>query len=97
MSDVSEGAFFALNELSLSTVFSIITKRIPSSVKPLAAELKSAGEQWAAGKMCKFDYLMTLNKLSGRSLNDLMQYPVMPWVVQDYSSDTLDLADPAVY
>ena len=32
-----------------------------------------------------------------RSLNDLTQYPVFPWVLQDYSSSTLDLDDPKVY
>lgn len=26
-----------------------------------------------------------------RTVNDLTQYPVMPWVVKDYTSKTLDL------
>lgn len=44
-----------------------------------------------------FDYLMHLNREAGRSFKDLSQYPVMPWVLADYTSPTLDLADPAVY
>ncbi|EFN55059.1 hypothetical protein CHLNCDRAFT_12359, partial [Chlorella variabilis] len=44
-----------------------------------------------------FDYLMHLNREAGRSFKDLSQYPVMPWVVADYSSPTLDLSDPATY
>ena len=40
---------------------------------------------------------MHLNKTAGRTFNDLMQYPVFPFVVRDYSSDSLDLADPAAY
>ena len=31
---------------------------------------------------------------TGRSYNDLNQYPVFPWVLQDYSSDTLNLNTP---
>lgn len=37
---------------------------------------------------------MNLNTLAGRSYNDLMQYPVFPWIVADYSSSELDLTDP---
>jgi factor associated with neutral sphingomyelinase activation len=40
---------------------------------------------------------MHLNREAGRSFKDLSQYPVMPWVLADYTSPTLDLADPAVY
>ena len=29
---------------------------------------------------------MCLNTLAGRSYNDLMQYPVFPWVIADYDS-----------
>lgn len=30
---------------------------------------------------------MHLNTLAGRSYNDLMQYPVFPWVLADYQSE----------
>ena len=30
---------------------------------------------------------MHLNTLAGRSYNDLMQYPVFPWVLSDYESE----------
>ena len=39
---------------------------------------------------------MRLNTLAGRSHNDLTQYPVMP-VLADYTSNELDLSDPASY
>lgn len=35
---------------------------------------------------------MLLNKLAGRSFNDLMIYPVYPFVLSDYGSDVLDLS-----
>lgn len=34
---------------------------------------------------------MNLNTLAGRSYNDLMQYPVFPWILADYSSPEIDL------
>ena len=42
-------------------------------------------------------YLMRLNTLAGRTYSDLTQYPVMPWVLSDYSSPSIDLRDPSVY
>ncbi|KAI3438042.1 hypothetical protein D9Q98_000485 [Chlorella vulgaris] len=52
---------------------------------------------WVHGRISNFDYLMHLNREAGRSFKDLSQYPVMPWVVADYSSPTLDLSDPGTY
>ena len=53
-----------------------------------------AAERWRRREMSNFDYIMTLNTLAGRSYNDLAQYPVFPWVLADYVSETLDLAAP---
>ena len=47
--------------------------------------------------MSNFDYLMALNTIGGRGYNDLSQYPVMPWVLTQYTQETIDLSDPAVY
>lgn len=41
---------------------------------------------WRAGQLSNFEYLMKLNKYSGRSYNDLGQYPVFPWVLANYSA-----------
>ncbi len=46
---------------------------------------------WRDQKISNFEYLMQLNKLSGRTFNDLMQYPVFPHILSNYSSDSLDL------
>ncbi len=68
-----------------------------------AAQLQSAGSQrrwtrdWRRGRVSNFEYLMFLNREAGRSFKDLTQYPVFPWVLQDYTSHTLDLSNPAVY
>jgi hypothetical protein len=47
--------------------------------------------EWTEGKLTNFEYLVELNKISGRSYNDLMQYPVFPWILRDYESEILDL------
>ncbi|GAM17220.1 hypothetical protein SAMD00019534_003950 [Acytostelium subglobosum LB1] len=59
--------------------------------------LKKAMADWQQRRMSNFDYLMTLNTLAGRTYNDLTQYPVLPWVLADYTSTTLDLSNPGVY
>jgi hypothetical protein len=40
---------------------------------------------------------MELNKMAGRTFNDIMQYPVFPWVLADYTSDSINLNDSRVY
>ncbi|XP_052201034.1 BEACH domain-containing protein B isoform X2 [Diospyros lotus] len=51
---------------------------------------ETARESWRRREMTNFEYLMILNTLAGRSYNDLTQYPVFPWILADYSSETLD-------
>ena len=40
---------------------------------------------------------MHLNTLAGRSYNDLMQYPIFPWILADYDSEELDLSDSTTF
>ncbi|CAN4125732.1 unnamed protein product [Withania somnifera] len=54
-------------------------------------------ERWARREISNFEYLMQLNTLAGRSYNDITQYPVFPWVISDYTSTNLDLANPSAY
>jgi hypothetical protein len=56
-----------------------------------------ATKKWLKGEISNFHYLMLINTLAGRSFNDLTQYPVFPWVLADYTSDELDLNNPAVF
>ncbi|KAL4240237.1 WD repeat and FYVE domain-containing protein 3 [Mactra antiquata] len=53
---------------------------------------KSVAQRWERGEINNFQYLMHLNTLAGRSYNDLMQYPVFPWIVADYDSEELDFS-----
>jgi hypothetical protein len=62
----------------------------------MVAELKLT-EKWLDRRLSTYDYLILLNLLGGRSFNDLSQYPVFPWVISDYESDTLKLDRPETY
>lgn len=48
--------------------------------------------------MCTYYlHVFHFNSLGDRTKNDLTQYPVFPWIISDYTSETLDLNDPKVY
>jgi len=44
---------------------------------------KQFSSQWLSGVLSNFEYLMLINKYSGRSFNDLNQYPIFPLIIQD--------------
>uniref|UniRef100_A0A6B2KY80 BEACH domain-containing protein n=1 Tax=Arcella intermedia TaxID=1963864 RepID=A0A6B2KY80_9EUKA len=54
-------------------------------------------EKWKRREISNFDYLMILNTMSGRSYNDITQYPVFPWILSNYNSPVIDLNDPSNY
>ncbi|XP_053176426.1 neurobeachin isoform X4 [Scomber japonicus] len=51
-------------------------------------------QRWQRREISNFEYLMFLNTISGRTYNDLNQYPVFPWVLTNYDSEELDLTLP---
>ena len=66
-------------------------------VIPVVDDLQNVQQRWLSGHMTNFDYLMKLNKLAGRSFNDLMQYPIYPFILAGYDKEALDLTNPASY
>ncbi|KAM4688208.1 neurobeachin-like protein 2 [Discoglossus pictus] len=54
-------------------------------------------QRWVWREISNFEYLMQLNTIAGRTYNDLSQYPVFPWILRDYVSQTLDLNNPEVF
>ncbi|CAF4114612.1 unnamed protein product, partial [Adineta steineri] len=58
---------------------------------------RSVTQRWEKGEISNFQYLMHLNTLAGRSYNDLMQYPVFPWILNDYDSKELNLINPNTF
>lgn len=58
---------------------------------------KSVTQRWERGEITNFQYIMFINTLAGRSYNDLMQYPIFPWILADYDSEELDLNNPSTF
>ncbi|XP_019382698.1 PREDICTED: lysosomal-trafficking regulator isoform X1 [Gavialis gangeticus] len=74
---------------------SILTNNLPNLLE--YGNITALTHLWYTGQITNFEYLTHLNKHAGRSFNDLMQYPVFPFILSDYTSDSLDLNDPSVY
>ncbi|XP_063780672.1 neurobeachin-like protein 2 isoform X2 [Pseudophryne corroboree] len=60
-------------------------------------EASNLTQLWVWREISNFEYLMQLNTIAGRTYNDLSQYPVFPWILRDYVSETLDLTNPEVF
>ncbi|KAL4641356.1 lysosomal-trafficking regulator-like [Arapaima gigas] len=73
----------------------ILTSNLPNLLE--YGNITALTNLWGSGQISNFEYLTHLNKHAGRSFNDLMQYPVFPFILSDYTSEILDLNDPAVY
>uniref|UniRef100_A0A8C5N5V7 Lysosomal trafficking regulator n=1 Tax=Gouania willdenowi TaxID=441366 RepID=A0A8C5N5V7_GOUWI len=73
----------------------ILTSDLPNLLEH--GNITALTQLWGSGQISNFEYLTHLNKHAGRSFNDLMQYPVFPFILRDYISETLDLQDQNIY
>lgn len=70
----------------------------PKSLNPRVTFKRSnVTELWRQRRISNFEYLMILNRMAGRTFNDIAQYPVFPWVLSDYASEKIDLSDSRAY
>ncbi|KAG5190431.1 BEACH domain-containing protein [Tribonema minus] len=98
LEDKTSGYFDFRSREERDQVFALIMQqpgvgqRVTRSMD-VEAELR----RWQRGEIDNYQYLAFLNTAADRSVNDLTQYPVYPWVISDYTSETLDLDDPATY
>lgn len=60
---------------------------------PDISKLAILMQQWKEGQLTNWEYLMALNQISGRTYQDLMQYPVFPWILSNYEGASLNLND----
>jgi hypothetical protein len=67
--------------------------------EPFKAAFTASGatRDWVDGRISTFEYILRLNSGSGRTFNDVTQYPIFPWVLSDYTSATLDLTAQASF
>lgn len=71
--------------------------RISGAVLRRSPQIGETTRAWQDGRISNAAYLMALNTLAGRTMNDLTQFPVFPWVLADYTSGTLDLDAPQTF
>ncbi|OHS97305.1 Beige/BEACH domain containing protein [Tritrichomonas foetus] len=50
--------------------------------------IESVSKMWANQLLSNYDYLLYLNMISGRSFNDFSQYPIFPWIISDYTTES---------
>lgn len=60
-------------------------------------KMSDTTERWKRREISNFDYLVYLNQAASRTVNDLTQYPVFPWVLSNYTAERLDLSDSRNY
>ncbi|XP_015200106.2 lipopolysaccharide-responsive and beige-like anchor protein isoform X1 [Lepisosteus oculatus] len=71
------------------------TRRISLASPKQLYKASNMTQRWQRREISNFEYLMFLNTISGRTYNDLNQYPVFPWVITNYDSEELDLTLPS--
>lgn len=97
--------FFNFENGELNSVISAIIAQSPMNMKlhaynstpSVLLKKTKLTQKWQRREISNFDYLMALNTLANRTYNDLTQYPVFPWVIRDYESQTINLNNPSVY
>jgi hypothetical protein len=97
--------FLAFDSLeNLQTFFTLLRRQnVPRLTSPpylnprTICENQTWTDLWQRRLISNFEYLMRLNTIAGRSFNDLTQYPVFPWILADYTSEKLDLTNPATF
>ena len=101
----SQEVFLAFNSLKELQKFFFTLRRqhVPYLTSPATLNPKQVcaslpwTELWRRRLISNFEYLIALNKMAGRSFNDITQYPVFPWIIADYTSEILDLTNPATF
>lgn len=99
--DIPSSVFFYFAEPTdrevLVRYFADKIVQCPAATATDDGRLARLTQHWRDGQLTNWEYLMALNQISGRTFQDLMQYPVFPWVLADYKSATLCLRDSRVY
>ena len=68
---------FMKNFILKSKIKNLVRKRSFISDKNLT-------QSWVKGLLSNFDYILLLNRYGSRSFHDTTQYPVFPWILNNY-------------
>lgn len=81
-----------------SVLGSLLRDTVANVAKAMDTEqLEVFTRRWQNRQISNFAYLQMLNQHANRTPNDVTQYPVFPWVIADYDSQTLDLGKPETF
>ena len=72
-------------------------KKYTKSLVDLNSFVNEICDLWIKNKISNYDYLMALNCLAGRSLNDLTQYYIFPWILKDFDHNILNWFSSSLY
>lgn len=88
--------FLFFFNFSVAQVYNLLTKQ-PELLRLKERNIEEVTRQWQRRDIGNFEYLAYLNTVADRSMNDITQYPVFPWVLADYTSRSLKLDDPETF
>ncbi|CAG9825349.1 unnamed protein product, partial [Phaedon cochleariae] len=89
-------AYFSFrNQAMRDTIFDQLLQQPELRMNEIQQDVMTL--QWQNGVISNYDYLLYINSLGDRTINDLTQYPVFPWIISNYVSKELDLDDPDNY
>ena len=54
--------------------------------KELYTEMERYSKKWNDNELSTYEYLLCINKYASRSYKEVNQYPIMPWLLNDYNS-----------
>ncbi|KAK4047592.1 beige protein-like 1 [Microbotryomycetes sp. JL221] len=82
---------------SLSVAGTGVGGKFADILRGQRSKLEQMTRRWEQRLVSNFEYLTFLNTISGRTYNDLTNYPVFPWIIADYDSEELDLNSPNTF
>ena len=75
--------YFIFNTSTIKELFlNIIKKNIDNFIQP---KIKYIFKNWEKGKISTFKFLNLVNIYGNRSFKDITQFPIFPWILNDYS------------
>lgn len=76
------------------SIFHLICNNLPDDVRDKCTSIVKLAEvtkKWVVGELSNYEYLIQLNSAANRTRNNMSQYPVFPWVLNNYSNFEIDL------
>ena len=103
--EYSSGSLLGLKKSSRKKTYSLHISNNKTNVRinyntaliSINTFLSEASELWTKNKISNFDYIMLLNILSGRSLNNLSQYFILPRIFVNFNHNILNWISSSIY